>query len=218
METIQHFLSDTVTNIQIKVMLSQVNVVAGNESDIVLRWTDTKRRTTSTVLEGTVLTVKDHAEIALYGIVGLISLKESNELTLELPNDFCGSVQIESNDECVRVLGVNCPATLQVKNIVGAIGISSSNLQSCDLTSKSGTITLYGIMTQKGISAMTNIGNIECLCGETADNYLLDCSSEHGVCNLPSIFGRGAKYLRLRSKIGTITVNFTDEIKGGKLQ
>lgn len=215
METIQHFPADTVTDIQIKVMLSQVNVVVGNESDIVLRWTDTKRRTTSAVLDGAVLTVKDHAEIALYGIVGLISLKERKELTLELPNGFCGSVQIESNDECVRVLGVNCPATLQVKTLVGAIDISSSNLQSCDLTSQGGTVTLYGIMTQKGISAMTNSGNIDCLCGETADNYLLDCRSEHGVCNLPSIFGRGEKYLRLRSKIGAITVNFTEEIKGG---
>lgn len=211
METIKRFPVASVTDIQIKSTLSQVNIIPGNEQDIILRWTDTKRRTTSAELEGTMLTVKSHAEIALYGIVGLISLKKNKELTLELPDGFCGSVQIESNDECVRVLGVNCAAILRVKTLVAAIDVSSSELQSCDLASQGGTVTLHGITTQKGISVTTNSGNVECLCGESADNYLLDCHSEHGVCNLPPSFKRGKKYLRIHSKIGTITVNFTGE-------
>lgn len=77
METIKRFPVASVTDIQIKSTLSQVNIIPGNEQDIILRWTDTKRRTTSAELEGTMLTVKSHAEIALYGIVGLISLKKT---------------------------------------------------------------------------------------------------------------------------------------------
>lgn len=213
METKKNFPVDRVTDIRIKTRLSQVKVVAGNGSDIVLRWTDTKRRTTSAELDGTVLAVKEHAEITLYGVMGLIWLKQDNELTLELPQGFNGIVEIEGNDECVRILGVNCPMTLQVKTLIGAIGVSASDIQSCDLTSQGGAISLRGITSQKGISASTNNGDIECLCEENADSYLLDCHSEHGECNVPAFAGRGGKYLRLRSKTGSITVNFMGEMK-----
>lgn len=166
---------------------------------------------TSAVLDGETLTVKDHAKAALYGIVGLIWLKESKELTLELPREFHGTVQIESKDECIRILGVSCPGILQAKTLVAAIEVSATDVQSCDFTSQSGAICLHGITSKKDISATTNSGSIECLCGEKADGYLLDCHSEHGKCSLPISVGRGEKYLRLRSKTGMITVNFTDE-------
>lgn len=210
METVKRFPAGSITNIQIKSTLSQVNVVSGNEHEIVLRWTDTKRRITSAALDGETLTVKDHAEVALYGIVGLIWLKENKELTLELPQEFHGAVQIESKDECIRILGVSCPGILQAKTLVAAIEVSATDVQSCDFSSQSGAISLHGVTSKEGISATTISGSIECLCGEKADSYLLDCHSEHGKCSLPISIGRGEKYLRLRSKLGTISVNFTD--------
>ena len=42
---------------------------------------------------------------------------------------------------------------------------------------------------------------------ESAENYLLDCSSEHGRCSLPAFLGQGLKRLRMRSKTGSIAVN-----------
>ena len=72
METVKKFPVDEVSEIQIKSRLSQVNVTAGSERDIVLRWTDTKRRTTEAVLDSKKLSVKDHGAITLYGIIGLI--------------------------------------------------------------------------------------------------------------------------------------------------
>lgn len=72
METVKRFSVGEVSEIQIKSRLSQVNVTAGNDKDIVLRWTDTKRRTTEAVLAGKKLSVKDRGAIALYGIIGLI--------------------------------------------------------------------------------------------------------------------------------------------------
>lgn len=62
-----------------------------------------------------ILTVKDHADVALYGILGLIWLKEDKELTLELPTEFEGIVQLESKDECIRVLGVQVPVQYRRK-------------------------------------------------------------------------------------------------------
>ena len=110
METVKSFAVNEVSEIQIESSLSQVNVMPGNSKDIVLRWTDTKRRTTKSVLDGKTLSVKDHASVALYGVVGLIWLKEDKELTLEIPPEFCGSIRIKSRDECVRILGVNSPS------------------------------------------------------------------------------------------------------------
>ena len=69
METVRQYPIEEVTTIQIKSALSQINVVASAEKDIVLKWTDTQRRKTEVVLENGTLTVKDHAQAALYGIV-----------------------------------------------------------------------------------------------------------------------------------------------------
>lgn len=65
METVKRFPVDEVSEIQIKSSLSQVNMIAGSGSDIVLRWTDTKRRTTEAALDSKKLSVKDHGAITL---------------------------------------------------------------------------------------------------------------------------------------------------------
>ncbi len=210
METIKRFSIDEVRNIQIKSTLSQVNVVSGNDLDIVLRWTDTKRRKTLVELNEKLLTVKDHAEVAWYGILGLIWLKEDKELTLELPSEFKGMIQLESKDECIRILGITGSCSLQVKTTVAAIDVSSTDVRDCDFKSQSGCIILRNITSQKGICATTDSGNIECFCGEPAHNYMLDCYSEHGSCNLPKSVSRGKKPLCLRSKTGAISVNFME--------
>lgn len=107
------------------------------------------------------LTVKDHADVALYGILGLIWLKEDKELTLELPTEFKGIVQLESKDECIRVLGVTGSCSIQAKTTVAAIDVSETSVQEYDFTSQNGSILLHGITSQKGISATTDGGNIE---------------------------------------------------------
>lgn len=75
MENVKTFSTDTITGIKIKSALTQINVVSGSGPEIVLRWTDTKRRVTKVTVEDKVLIVRDRAEVALYGIVGLIKLK-----------------------------------------------------------------------------------------------------------------------------------------------
>lgn len=209
-EMINHFSIDDVTDIQIKTELSQVNVINGSENDIVLRWTDTNRRKSTAELNNKKLVVKNHANAALYGIVGLIWLKKDKELTLELPTGFSGSVQIESRDECIRILGVNCSAILRAKTIIAPIEVSATDVQSFELESQSGNISMRGVTSQKGISVVTNTGKIECNCAENSSEYLLDCRSEHGKCNMPVILKRGKKHMRLHSKTGSITVNFAD--------
>ena len=212
METIKRFPLGTVTNIKIKTALSQVNVIDSSEDDIVLRWTDTKRRKSIAELDGETLTVKDRADAALYGIVGLIWLKEDKEMTLELPSGFDGTVEIDSKDESIRILGVNCPAKMFAKTVVAPIEVSASEIQSCEFKSQGGNISLRGITGQKSISAVTNTGNIECYCSEKSSEYFFDCSSEHGKCNLPVVFKHGKKQIRLHSKTGSVTVNFAENI------
>ena len=46
-----------------------------------LRWTDTKRRTTTVKQFGGALEVMDQGAITFYGILGLIALKEDKELS-----------------------------------------------------------------------------------------------------------------------------------------
>lgn len=209
MENTQKFSVEKVSEIRIKSSLSQVNVVGGNESDIVLRWTDTNRRKTAVEQDGKALLVKDKASVALYGVYGLVKLKEDKELTLEIPKDFRGEIQIESNDECVRVLGVSCSADLSVKTTVGAVEISATDMQSYRLSSTAGSISLRGVTSESGIQASTSGGNIDCVCAESVQAYLLDCRSEIGECHMPNYISRGGKRLQLRSKSGQISVIFT---------
>lgn len=130
---------------------------------------------------------------------------------MEIPPEFAGVVQAESKDECVRILGVVSPCSLQVKTVIGGIEVFSTEIESYDLTSQGGAIILHSVTSKKGINVHTKTGSIECHCAESAGNYLLDCHSEHGMVNLPSTTGRGEKRLRLRSKTGMITVAFEDK-------
>lgn len=123
METTKSFPVDEVSEIQIKSDLSQVNIVSGSSEDIVVRWTDTKRRTTQAVQIGKVLSIKDRGAVALYGVIGLIQLKADKELTVELPSNFSGYIQIESKDERIRVVGVEAPCALRAKTTAGGIDI-----------------------------------------------------------------------------------------------
>ncbi len=211
METVKRFSVGEVSEIQIKSRLSQVNVTAGNDKDIVLRWTDTKRRTTEAVLDSKRLSVKDRGAIALYGIIGLIQLKADKELTLELPFEFGGRIQIESMDENVRVVGITGSCSILIKTTAGAIDISATDIGQYDLSSQSGAVTMHSVKSGKGIRISTNNGNIDCLCLEGATAYLLDCHTDHGKCSLPSVVHRGGKLINIRSQTGDIAVGFIDE-------
>lgn len=211
METRQKFPANQISSIQIESKLSQINITEGQDGDIVLRWTDTKRRTTTAVQNGSLLSVSDKAPVTLYGIIGLIQLKQDKELTLELPSGFAGSIQISSRDEAVRALGLQLNGNLQIKTTTGAIEISAVKARSFDLTSSHGNISLRGITSDKGITATTIGSCIECTCAEDGTAYLLDCHSEQGTCSLPVTAYHGSKPLRLRSTTGTITVRFTAE-------
>lgn len=208
METIKTYSIKGISDIQIKSRLSQVNIMESSSEEITLRWTDTKRRTTTAVQNGSSLVVEDKAPITLYGIVGLIQLKQDKELTLELPAGFGGSIRIESRDEAVRVLGVESNGSLSIKTTAGPIEISASKMQRYELTSMSGNILLQSIVSDKGIRADTDNGNIDCTCAESSEEYLLDCRSEHGSCNLPSEVHRGRKPLRLHTSTGAVKVQF----------
>ncbi len=211
METVKRFPVDEVSEIQIKSSLSQVNMIAGSGSDIVLRWTDTKRRTTEAALDSKKLSVKDHGAITLYGIIGLIQLKADKELTVELPSEFGGNIQIESRDESVRIVGVTGSSSLRVKTITGAIDISVTDIQHYDLNSQSGAVIMHSVKSGKGIKVSTGNGNIDCFCAEDVSAYLLDCHTEHGKCSLPSLVHRGGKMINIHSQTGNITVGFIDE-------
>lgn len=213
METVKRFPVDEVSEIQIKSSLSQVNVIAGSGADIVLHWTDTKRRTTEAALDSKKLSVKDHGAITLYGIIGLIQLKADKELTVELPTEFGGNIQIESMDESVRVVGVTGSSSLRVKTTTGAIDVSATDIQHYDLNSQSGAVIMHSVKSGKGIKVSTGNGNIDCFCAEDANAYLLDCHTEHGKCSLPSLVHRGGKMLSIRSQTGNITVDFIDEMR-----
>ncbi len=208
METVRQYPSEEVTSIQIKSALSQVNVVAGTGTGIVLKWTDTQRRKTSAKLENGKLTVKDHVQAALYGVVGLIWLKQDKELTLELPTDFTGTVFLESKDEPIRIIGLQSKCQVQAKSLTGSIELSAATLDSGTFKSQGGRIQMSSVACLHEIFAETVTGEIECTCSESAEQYLLDCHSEHGKCSLPAFLGHGEKLLRLRSKTGSITVNF----------
>lgn len=130
---------------------------------------------------------------------------------MELPAGYNGDVQIESRDEMVNILGIELLGGLNVKTTTGAIEASAAKARNFQLTSMSGNITLRSIASASGIYATSTSGNISCLCAESASSYLVDCLSEHGICDLPSEAHRGSKLLRLRSTNGGISVQFLNE-------
>ena len=186
-------------------------MITGSGTDIVLRWTDTKRRTTEVALDSRKLSVKDRGAITLYGIIGLIQLKADKELTLELPSGFGGNIQIKSMNESVRVVGITGSCSLRVKTTTGAIDISATDIQHYDLNSQSGAVIMHSVKSGKGIKASTINGTIDCFCAEDVSAYLLDCHTEHGKCSMPSVVHRGCKMINIRSQTGNITVGFIDE-------
>lgn len=63
METICKYPINQFSMIQINSKLSQVNVMAGSTEEIILRWTNTKRRTTTATQTGKILSVADRAPL-----------------------------------------------------------------------------------------------------------------------------------------------------------
>ncbi len=209
METVKEFSAKDITDIQIKSKLSQINIVAGSSESIVLRWTDTSRRTTTATQLGSALEVKDEGAIALYGVLGFMALKEDKELTLEVPADFTGSVKVESRDEMVRVLGVEKLGSLTIKTTIGAIEITGTNAVDYRLSTMGGNISLRGVASDAGISAETHNGNIDCLCVGDERDYMVDCHTQSGYVDVPQMgWYQGRIPLRLRTVTGGISLRF----------
>lgn len=208
METIKAFPVQSITRITIKLSLSQITVVRGGTSDIVLRWTDTKRRTTSAVQTGQALQVSDKAPLTLYGVLGLIELKRDKELTLELPADYAGSLTLETKDEAIRLLGVEMAGDLSAKTTTGGVELSAVSAARLELTTQSGKLDLKGIASTKSISLTTISGIVHCTCTEPAENYLLDIHSDHGDCDAPAMGGKGPKLFRAHAQHGQMQIRF----------
>lgn len=208
METIKSFPAQSITHITIKSSLSQITVVMGGTSDIVLRWTDTKRRTTSAVQTGRALQVSDQAPFTLYGVLGLIELKRDKELTLELPADYAGSLTLESKDEAIRLLGVEMVGDLSAKTTAGEVELSAVSVARLELATQSGKLDLKGIASTKGIFLTTVSGAVHCTCTEPAENYLLDIHSDYGNCEAPAVGGKGPKLFRARTQHGQMEIRF----------
>ena len=215
METVKEFPVNDITDIQIKSKLSQINIVAGNSENIVLRWTDTSRRTTTAKQFGRALEVMDQGAITFYGVLGFIALKEDKELTLEVPAGFNGSVRAESHDEMVRVFGIEKLGNLPIKTTIGAIEITGTNAANFQLSTMGGNISLRGIASDAGISAETHNGNIDCLCVGDEKDYSVDCHTQSGYVDAPPMsYGHGKKPLRLRTMTGGISLRFMNRAGG----
>lgn len=215
METVKEFPVNDITDIQIKSRLSQINIVAGSGENIVLRWTDTSRRTTTAKQFGGVLEVRDEGAITLYGVLGFIALKEDKELTLEVPAGFTGSVKAESHDEMVRVFGIEKLGNMTIKTTIGAIEITGTNAANYQLSTMGGNISLRGIASDAGISAETHNGNIDCLCVGDERDYLVDCHTQSGYVDVPPMgYYQGNIPLRLRTMTGGISLRFMNQTGG----
>lgn len=212
METVKEFSVNDITDIQIKSRLSQINIVAGNSENIVLRWTDTSRRTTTAKQFGKALEVMDQGAITFYGVLGFIALKEDKELTLEVPAGFNGSVRAESHDEMVRVFGIEKLGNLTIKTTIGAIEVTGTNAANFQLSTMGGNISLRGIVSDAGISANTHNGNIDCLFVGDETQYLLDCHTDRGTLDIPRTTYNGEIPIRLRTVSGKISVQFTNRV------
>ncbi len=215
MKTVKEFPVKDITDIQIKSKLSQINIVAGSSENIVLRWTDTSRRTTTATQFGSALEIKDEGAITLYGVLGFMALKEDKELTLEVPAGFTGSVRVESHDEMVRVFGVERLGSLTIKTTIGAIEITGTNAVDYQLSTMGGNISLRGVTSDAGISAETHNGNIDCLCIGDERDYMVDCYTQSGYVDVPQMSCyQGRIPLWLRTVTGGISLRFMNRADG----
>ncbi len=209
METVKEFPVNDIAEIHIKSKLSQINIVAGSSENIVLRWTDTSRRTTTATQFGSALEIKDEGAVTLYGVLGFMALKEDKELTLEVPAGFTGSVRAESHDEMVCVFGIGKLRSLDIRTTIGAIEITGTNAADYRLSTMGGNISLRGIASDAGISAETHNGNIDCLCIGDERDYMVDCHTQSGYIDVPPTgYYRGKIPLRLRTRTGGISLRF----------
>ncbi len=129
-----------------------------------------------------------------------------------MPAGFAGSVRAESQDEMVRVFGVEKLGNLTIKTTTGAIEITGTNAANYQLSTMGGNISLRGIASDTGISAETHNGNIDCLCVGDERDYLADYHTQSGYVDVPPMSCyQGKKPFRLRTMTGGISLRFMSQ-------
>jgi len=206
-----------VKEIQVKTNLSKIQFIACPENEIKITWHDTSKRTTKANLTGDTLHIEDKAPITFYSTKGFIDLKRDNDISIEIPNTFCGDIHIEATDEIVRILGLQSCNRLSAQTRIANIECSSISANSISLTTIGGKIDLRGVSATSRISLKTERGEINCICIDSAEDYLYDIHTNNRICEIiPPAGGNGPKIFQAHSRHGAFHIQFNNE-KGSKL-
>lgn len=200
------FQADEIKSLRICCKIFRIHVVGGQADEIVFRYTDTKRRKLEVKNVSGNIEVSDKAGVAIYGMFNLIELMKQNEMFVEIPAGFSGSLMLESSGETVALDDLDIKGDISVWTTASKIECRNISGRNIELTSNSGSVCATTVQPQNQLHMATTVGSIECsLCGDARD-YQITCQSEHGICNAPSQNGNGSKLVSASSVTGQINI------------
>lgn len=95
------YSSEAIKYIQLHTKVQQIRIVGSVSNDIRIFWSDTVLRKLKILQNDCTLTICDEALPALYGVLGLLELTRENELLLQIPMHYKGSLCIQTTSNKV---------------------------------------------------------------------------------------------------------------------
>lgn len=204
---------DGIKRIKIMCSLFKIEVVNSESNQLELFWTDTFKRKLNISTEDNTLIIKDKAEIAIYATpLDLIELKRDGQFIIKIPQNYKGSVTVQSKEEKIIVHDLTFNGKLGISSNTGHIQLDNVNAEVINIVGNHGKINCCNISCLDMIDISSTDGKIDCYIYDKEENYTILTQSKPRKSNIPQQSGNGYKKLRVCSKLGRITVKFHDKI------
>lgn len=202
------YAASSLEKIEISCKIFNIKVLGTTKDQVELSWTETAVRSLETHFQDGILTLSDHAAIAIYGPLELISLKTKCQLVIRIPASYQGKLILQTNDEKICVSSVSFQGDLGIASSVGQILLENVNARLIDIRGNHGQTECYAVNVEHSMDVSTDTGSIKCCINDDKENYTVYCKTENSSIPCLESGGNGAKQLRLCSHYGAISVEF----------
>lgn len=202
------YVASSLKKIEINCKIFNIKVLGTDKNQVELVWSETAVRSLEAKLQDGILTVSDHAAIAIYGPLELISLKRKCQLVIYIPASYQGKLILQTNDEKICVSSVFFQGNLGIASSVGQILLENVNARLIDIRGSHGQTECYAVKVEHSMDVSTDTGSNKCCINDDKENYTVYCKTTNASIPCPGCSGNGAKQLRLSSNYGAISVEF----------
>lgn len=209
----QEFDAEHIRCIRVDCRVARIRVNGCAGSAVRISWYDTEYRRMKIGVTNGVLSIAEEDSAAFYELFGFLEMVNGSdflkELRIEIPYQFAGSkIILNTQVNGIDVWDLSFPGILEAVSRVREVLLAHVRADSVHVKTESGQISARNIFVRDAIRLRVTTGNIFCEIDDDPKDYMLQCASQVGICDVPHCGGRGNKRVEASSDTGNITIRF----------